>query len=74
MDHKNLLANSININNATLAFFSRFRQDKPKFQTETIQIYWWGFFTCKSIKSAQNQSWTVHSYVLWTYKIYCFTY
>ena len=64
MKHKNSSANSLNINYAiliTLAFFSRFRLDKPKCQTETIQVYC-GDFTCESIKSAQDQLWTVHMY------------
>ena len=50
MEHKNSSANSININYAILlifAFFSRFRPDKPKCQTETIRVYWWGFYMQK---------------------------
>ena len=47
LEHKNSSANSIKINYAifiTLAFFSRFRLDKPKCQTETIEVHWWGFY------------------------------
>ena len=45
----------------TLAFFSKFKLDKPKCQTETIQVHWWDF-TCTSIKSVPSQLWTLHMY------------
>ena len=71
MKHKNSSTNSINIINyaifITSAFFSRFRLDKPKSQTETIQVYWWGFYMQKYMKSIMDSA-----YVLWTYKIHCF--
>ena len=52
MEHKNpsLILKSISINYAvlmTLAFFSRFRLDKPNDQTEVIQVYQWGFYMQK---------------------------
>ena len=39
MEHKNLLANSINAILITLVSLSRFWLDKPNCQTETIQVY-----------------------------------
>ena len=45
----------------TVAFFSRFRLDKPNCQAEAIQVYWLDF-TCKSMKSVQSQFWTLNIY------------
>ena len=52
----------------TLAFFSKFRLDKPKCQTETIQVHWWGFYMHKYKKCTKSIMDT--AYVVWRCKIH----